>query len=72
MYSIISILAILEVPKATYYRWKKKYSHTIMNPLEELIVHQIRIKVYSFIVDMYLRNDLKMTNDLKSLAIIFH
>ncbi|MBT2710790.1 IS3 family transposase [Pseudomonas sp. ISL-84] len=39
MYSIISILATLEVPKATYYRWKKKYSHTIMSPLEELIVH---------------------------------
>lgn len=26
----------------------------------------------SFIVDMYLTKDLKMTNDLKSLAIIFH
>ena len=39
MYSIISILAALEVPKATYYRLKKKFCHTIMSPLEELIVH---------------------------------
>lgn len=37
-YSIVSILAILEVSKATYYRWKKKYRQALMNPLETLIV----------------------------------
>ncbi len=38
MYPIISILAILEISKSTYYRWKKKYGKASMNPIEELIM----------------------------------
>ncbi|MFC0418078.1 hypothetical protein ACFFHH_22020 [Cytobacillus solani] len=44
MYSIISILAILKVPKATYYRWKKKYRQV----LEELIVARCEEKYFRY------------------------
>jgi transposase InsO family protein len=38
MYKITDILAVLEVPKATYYRWRKKYTKAVLSPLEEAVV----------------------------------
>jgi hypothetical protein len=38
MYKIVDILTVSEVPKATYYRWKKKYTKSVMSPLEEVVV----------------------------------
>lgn len=37
-FNIIDILDALDVPKSTYYRWKKKYSEPSITPLEELII----------------------------------
>jgi hypothetical protein len=37
-YKTIDILAVLEVPKAAYYRWKKKYSTTMPTAIEEIII----------------------------------
>jgi putative transposase len=37
-YKITDILSVLGVPKATYYRWKKKYKVIELTPLEELVV----------------------------------
>ncbi len=37
-YRVKEILAILEIPKATYYRWKKKFGVVTVTPLEELVM----------------------------------
>jgi putative transposase len=37
-YKIIEILQVLEVPKATYYRWKRKYSEEKISTLETYII----------------------------------
>lgn len=37
-YKIIEILQALEVPKATYYRWKRKYSEEKISTLETYII----------------------------------
>ncbi|WP_419393611.1 IS3 family transposase [Cytobacillus praedii] len=38
-YKIIDILGVLEVPKSTFYRWKKKYINREPNKLEMLIIN---------------------------------
>jgi transposase InsO family protein len=38
IYKIVDILTVLEVLKATYYRWKKKYTRSVVSPLEEVVV----------------------------------
>jgi putative transposase len=37
-YTVTDILSVLGVPKATYYRWKKKYKVIELTPLEELVI----------------------------------
>lgn len=37
-YRVTDILSVLGVPKATYYRWKKKYQMMELTPLEELVI----------------------------------
>jgi putative transposase len=41
-FKVKEILSALEVPKATYYRWKKKYLEPSLSPLEELIIELCR------------------------------
>lgn len=37
-FKIIDILGVLGIPKATYYRWKKKYQKIKLTPLEQLVI----------------------------------
>jgi transposase InsO family protein len=37
-FKIIDILGVLGIPKATYYRWKKKYKNIELTPLEQLVI----------------------------------
>lgn len=37
-FKIADILSVLVIPKATYYRWKKKYKVIELTPLEELVI----------------------------------
>ncbi|MED3576132.1 IS3 family transposase [Cytobacillus praedii] len=38
-YKVIDILSVLEVPKSTFYRWKKEYTNREPNKLEKLIIN---------------------------------
>lgn len=37
-YKVTDIIGVLGIPKATYYRWKKKYKVIKLTPLEELVI----------------------------------
>ncbi|GIN83904.1 hypothetical protein J6TS2_02900 [Heyndrickxia sporothermodurans] len=37
-FKVTDILSVLGIPRATYYRWKKKYKVIQLTPLEELVI----------------------------------
>lgn len=41
-YKVMEILAVLDVPKSTFYRWKKRYAEKRRNQLEEQIIELCR------------------------------
>ncbi|MED3550269.1 IS3 family transposase [Cytobacillus praedii] len=47
-YKIIDILGVLEVPKSTFYRWKKKYINREPNKLEMLIINLCKETKYHY------------------------
>jgi transposase InsO family protein len=47
-YKIIDILEILEVPKSTFYRWKKQYANRKPNELEQLIMELCKETRYHY------------------------
>lgn len=47
-YKVTDILCVLGIPKATYYRWKKKYQVIELTPLEELIIEICKENSYHY------------------------
>lgn len=47
-YKIIDILSVLEVPKATYYRWRKKYSTAEPTSIEKIIVQVCKAHYFRY------------------------
>lgn len=47
-FKIIDILGVLGIPKATYYRWKKKYKKVKLTSLEELVIKLCEENFYHY------------------------
>ncbi len=47
-FKITDILSVLGIPKATYYRWKKKYKVIELTPLEEIIIKNCEENFYHY------------------------
>jgi transposase InsO family protein len=47
-FRVTDILVILGIPKATYYRWKKKYKVIVLTPLEELVIKLCEENFYHY------------------------
>jgi putative transposase len=47
-FKVIEILSVLGIPKATYYRWKKKYKVNVLTPLEELVIKLCEENFYHY------------------------
>ncbi|MDQ1005516.1 transposase, partial [Neobacillus niacini] len=47
-FRVIDILSVLGIPKATYYRWKKKYKVNELTPLEELVIKLCEENFYHY------------------------
>ncbi|MGE6259278.1 IS3 family transposase [Heyndrickxia sporothermodurans] len=47
-FKVTDILSVLGVPRATYYRWKKKYKVIQLTPLEELVIKICKENFYHY------------------------